>query len=199
MSSCHKNYRTDNCHKSRDLRFYECRERFEVTTVLYWRIRVCQIRHSVCGLVLHLWKEGSAVMFNIKGSKKNNSTPVGNGSNPTTISHRRKVTSRKKWILIVNFISDLVFLSACTEHTCWLALSHTWQLKWTVLRSIHCCCHILKILPWICRFLKNKRPTWCHLLFNFTSYVLSMFRTLIYPSSGACDCVVELPYPSSCS
>ena len=26
-----------------------------------------------------------------------------------------------------------------------------------------------------------------------------MFRTLIYPSSGACDCVVTLPDPSSCS
>ena len=26
-----------------------------------------------------------------------------------------------------------------------------------------------------------------------------MFRTLIYPSSGDCDCVVELPYRSSCS
>jgi len=26
-----------------------------------------------------------------------------------------------------------------------------------------------------------------------------MFRTLIYPSSGACDCVVELPHLSSCS
>ena len=40
--------------------------------------------------------------------------------------------------------------------------------------------------------LKNKRPTWCHLLFYFTSFVINMFRTLIYPSSGACDCVVEL-------
>ena len=30
--------------------------------------------------------------------------------------------------------------------------------------------------------LKNKRPTCCHLLFYFTSYVLNMFRTLIYPS-----------------
>ena len=28
--------------------------------------------------------------------------------------------------------------------------------------------------------LKNKRPTWCHLLFYFTSYVFNMFRTLIY-------------------
>jgi len=42
--------------------------------------------------------------------------------------------------------------------------------------------------------LKNKRPTWCHLLLYFTSYVLNMFRTLIYPSSGACDYSVELPH-----
>ena len=42
--------------------------------------------------------------------------------------------------------------------------------------------------------LKNKRPTWCHLLFYFTSCMLNMFRTLIYPSSGACDCSVQLPH-----
>ena len=30
--------------------------------------------------------------------------------------------------------------------------------------------------------LKNKRPIWCHLLFYFTSYMLNMFRTLIYLS-----------------
>ena len=47
--------------------------------------------------------------------------------------------------------------------------------------------------------LKNKRPTWCHLLFYFTSYVLNMFRTLIYPSSGSCDYSVELPHWSYCS
>jgi len=47
--------------------------------------------------------------------------------------------------------------------------------------------------------LKNKRPTWCHLLFYSTSYVLSMFRTLIYPSSWACDYSVELPHWSNCS
>ena len=40
--------------------------------------------------------------------------------------------------------------------------------------------------------MKNKRPTWCHLLFYFTSYVLNMFRTLICPSSGACDYSIEL-------
>jgi len=49
------------------------------------------------------------------------------------------------------------------------------------------------------KYLKNTRPTWCHLLFYFTSYVLGMFRTLIYPSLGACDCAVELPHPSFCS
>ena len=38
-----------------------------------------------------------------------------------------------------------------------------------------------------------------HLLFYFTSYVLNMFRTLIYPSSGACDYSVELPHWSLCS
>jgi len=32
---------------------------------------------------------------------------------------------------------------------------------------------------------KNKIPTWRHLLFYFT-YVLNVFRILIYPSSGAC-------------
>ena len=48
-------------------------------------------------------------------------------------------------------------------------------------------------------YLKNKRPTWCHLLFYFTSYVLNMFRTLIYPSSETCDYSVELPHWSYCS
>jgi len=48
-------------------------------------------------------------------------------------------------------------------------------------------------------YLKNKRPTWCHLPFYFTSYVLSMFQTLIYPSSGTCDYSVELPHWSYCS
>ena len=49
------------------------------------------------------------------------------------------------------------------------------------------------------KLLQNKRPTWCHLLFYFTSYVLNTFRTLIYPTSGACDYSVELPHWSYCS
>jgi len=35
------------------------------------------------------------------------------------------------------------------------------------------------------------------ILFHFLC--ANMFRTLIYPSSGACDCVVELPHLSSSS
>ena len=49
------------------------------------------------------------------------------------------------------------------------------------------------------QYLKNKRPTWCHLLFYFTSYVLNMFRTLIYPSSRDWDYFVELPHWSDFS
>ena len=44
-----------------------------------------------------------------------------------------------------------------------------------------------------------KDQLWYHLLFYFISYVLNMFRTLIYPSSGACDYSVELPHWSYCS
>ena len=45
--------------------------------------------------------------------------------------------------------------------------------------------------------MKDQLDVTCY--FFFTSYVLNMFRTLIYPSSGACDCVDELPHRSSCS
>ena len=52
--------------------------------------------------------------------------------------------------------------------------------------------------PCIIAIVTNERPTWCHLIFYFTYYVLNMFSTLIYPSSGACDCVDELPHRSFC-
>ena len=54
--------------------------------------------------------------------------------------------------------------------------------------------HIVNAPTWQ---LKNKRPTWCHLRFYFTSYVLNTFRTLIYPSSGAREYAVELPHCAS--
>jgi len=68
----------------------------------------------------------------------------------------------------------------------------TWQRMWHVILCL--LCHAS--LWWL---KNNKRPTWCHLLFYFTCYVLNMFRTLIYPSSGACDYSVELPHWSYCS
>jgi len=40
-------------------------------------------------------------------------------------------------------------------------------------------------------YLKNKKPTRCHLLFYCTSYRLDMFRALLCPSSGARDCNVD--------
>jgi len=67
-------------------------------------------------------------------------------------------------------------------------------------------CYLRFQTPWILReiipsrlvdkyrYLKNKIPTWCHLLYYFTSYVFNMFRTLIYPSSGACNYSVEVPH-----
>ena len=61
------------------------------------------------------------------------------------------------------------------------------------------CCLVLWHMSTTQYQLKNKRPTWCHLLFYFNYYVLNMFRTLIYPSSGACDYSVELPHWSYCS
>jgi hypothetical protein len=55
------------------------------------------------------------------------------------------------------------------------------------------------IVPCVIAIVDEWKPTWCHLLFYFTYYVLNMFRTLIYSSSGVCDCVDELPHRSSCS
>ena len=40
--------------------------------------------------------------------------------------------------------------------------------------------------------MKDQLDVTCYILFHV--YVLNMFRTLIYPSSGVCDCVVELPH-----
>ena len=44
---------------------------------------------------------------------------------------------------------------------------------------------------------KDQLDVTCY--FYFTSYVLNMFRTLIYPSSGAYGSAVELPHRSFCS
>ena len=47
------------------------------------------------------------------------------------------------------------------------------------------------------RGMKNQLDVTCY--FISLNYAFNMFRTLIYPSSGACDFVDELPHRSSCS
>ena len=39
-------------------------------------------------------------------------------------------------------------------------------------------------------YLNKGRPTWLHLLY-YVNLLLCMFRMLIHPSSGACDCLVR--------
>jgi len=102
----------------------------------------------------------------------------------------------------------------CVKH-CWeipvfLLTSNSLLFTSFHFPSLHFTYHFPDSLPTRIRFrgevpkaligkLKNKRPTWCHLLFYFTSYVFNKFRTLIYPSSGACDFSVQLPHWSYCS
>ena len=43
---------------------------------------------------------------------------------------------------------------------------------------------------------EEKKTKLMSLAIYFTSYILNMFRILIYPSSGAWDCAVELPHRS---
>jgi len=94
----------------------------------------------------------------------------------------------------------ILFHFLCTQHVsdinvsiirnlrlcCWITTS-------VILFSGRCVLEIWCGWVWVVSVLQ---VTWCHLLFYFTSYVLNMFRTLIYPSSGTCDCAVELPHRS---
>ena len=50
---------------------------------------------------------------------------------------------------------------------------------------------LLAFGPNMCEYLKNKKPTRCHLLFYCTSYRLNMFRALLCPSSRARDCNID--------
>ena len=112
-------------------------------------------------------------------------------SNTARFSKKKKVFENAVWVLI--FSTTFVW-----------NISHS-KKKWA--RYCHKCTQVFmsdRVFSTDCRKilkyqLTNERPTWCHLLFYFTYYVLNMFRTLIYPSSGACDCVHELPHRSSCS
>ena len=82
------------------------------------------------------------------------------------------------------------------SHCCHRNITPTWYREVLLIKNILV---LFNYSVWTAYILKNEIPTWSHLLFYFTYYVLNMFRTLIYPSSGACDCVDELPYRPSCS
>ena len=86
---------------------------------------------------------------------------------------------------------SLMFIGPCI-----IAVVEEWKtnlMSLAILFHLLCAQHVSDINISIFRSLR------CHLLFSFTSHVLNMFRALIYPSSGACDCVDKLPHRSSCS
>ena len=96
------------------------------------------------------------------------------------------------FVFLQNFVSNIFHSkkkwARCDQNVYWAACN--------VFVLLYNCRILLKLE--FCR-LTNEKPTWCHLLIYFTYYALNMFRTLIYPSSGACGCVDELPHGSSCS
>ena len=83
---------------------------------------------------------------------------------------------------------------------CWWPCILVWSLQITDLTNSFSCMFISILYMFraaVCPSsgeLLNKRPTWCHLLFYFTSYMLNMFRTLILPSSGTCDFAIVSPH-----
>ena len=84
-----------------------------------------------------------------------------------------------------------------------LCAEHVSDINISIIRSLRLFCWIITL---VVLFL-----VWCVLEFScgwvgvvsvlqaFTSYILNMFRTFIYPSSGACDYSVELSHWSYCS
>ena len=100
----------------------------------------------------------------------------------------------------------ILFHFLCAQHDSDINISiirNLWLFCWittlVVLFLVRC------VLEFRCGWVRvvsvlwAEASAWCHLLFYFTSYVLNMFRTLIYPSSGACDYSVELSHWSYCS
>jgi len=90
-----------------------------------------------------------------------------------------------------------------------LCVQHVSDINISIIRSLRLFCWITALVVlFLVRCVLEFRCGWVGvlsvlqaeaLLFYFTSYVLNMFRTLIYPSSGACDYSVELLHWSYCS
>ena len=91
-----------------------------------------------------------------------------------------------------------------------LCAQHVSDINISIIRNLRLFCWITTlILLFLVRCVLEFRCGWFGvvsvlqaeaqpLLFYFASYVLNMFRTLIYPSSGTCDYSVELPHWSYC-
>ena len=74
----------------------------------------------------------------------------------------------------------------------------------SIIRSLRLCWFTTSVVLFSVRCVLEFWCGWFWVVFVLqaeahASYVLKMFRTLIYSSSGACDCVVDLPHRSSCS
>ena len=84
-----------------------------------------------------------------------------------------------------------------------LCAQHVSDINISIIRSLRLfCCITTLVVLFLIRCVLEFRCGWVgvvSVLQVFSSYVLNMFRTLIYPSSGACDYSVELPHWSYCS
>ena len=92
-----------------------------------------------------------------------------------------------------------------------LCVQHVSDINISIIRSLRLFCWITTlVILFLVQCVLEFRCGWVGvvyvlqaeaqlLLFYLTSYVLNMFRTLIYPSSGACNYSVELPHWSYCS
>ena len=79
-----------------------------------------------------------------------------------------------------------------------LCAQHVSDINISIIRSWRLCCWITTLVVlFLVRCVLEFRCGWVgvvSVLQAFTSYVLNMFRTLIYSSSGACDFAAELPH-----
>jgi len=84
-----------------------------------------------------------------------------------------------------------------------LYAQHVSDINISIIRRLRVFCWITTLVVlFLVRCVSEFRCGWVEVvsvLQAFTSYVLNTFRTLIYPSSGACDYSVELLHWSYCS
>ena len=130
-------------------------------------------------------------------------------------THVHRVRVKNPWSCL-DFpmcLHDVVLIKAQSQLYCYQTQGAVWRkssfeeiaqtclLWWNM--KIHFCVlqslplNLMFIGPCIIVIVEEWKTSLSHLLFYFNSYVLNMFRILIYPSSETCDCVVELPHRSS--